>query len=329
MGDGLDAYSTVWEPARFSGQHMIGYMLFICFGYYYKALIHLFHVPGYPDRDPPLYQGTDFNHWLELALYCPLMWVCMHMMVDNVFSLPLPGHNDTASTTRRKRWRFLTDFCVAYFFFAQGAHQIANNLEMYSRRILGLEGTPIHKVIYFFDEDLTHVMQFIPMYAIFFLVTLHDPPGRFISPLASVVAGAGHGVENAIGIIEGNQPWIVGPAVLSMVVAASFRWKYRYNDDTRAVWRDFFFRYMTMKATMMSLSVVAWHFLFGLYVQSHELPMWQVAVFGVGATSFGIAMMLCWDHFRDRLLFRSQAEPISADDSEPRELIEQPLKLNE
>ena len=110
--------------------HAIGWFAVVVFAYYYKAVLVGFMggVLGMEYLGGTLIHGISTNHWIEIIIYCPLLWLALHQINDNVFDLDRGPAHDRRANARR---RLIGEFSIALVIYGTGVH-IANVIEIYS-----------------------------------------------------------------------------------------------------------------------------------------------------------------------------------------------------
>ena len=207
---------------------------------YYKAVLVGFAggVLGIEWLGGTLIHGISTNHWIEIIVYCPLLWLALHQINEDVFDVEFGSALDRRANARR---RLIGDFAIVLVIYGTGVH-IANVIEIYSREQRGIEQGDVYNLVYFLDEGFSHYLQFVPLFFVIGWFVIHDRPRLEVYPTVALFLGAGHGVERAIGIIEGGKWFLGAPTVVWLGAAAWIRRcrLRRLGIDARD---DFFFRY--------------------------------------------------------------------------------------
>ena len=125
--------------------------------------------------------------------------------------------------------------------YGSGVH-IANVIEIYSREQQGIQQGEVYDLVYFVDEGMSHYLQFVPLFFVIGWFVIHDPPGRSMYPTIALFLGVGHGVERAVGVIEGGK-WFLGPPTLLWLGAAAAIRRQRLRRAGFDARDDFCFRY--------------------------------------------------------------------------------------
>ena len=108
------------------------------------------------------------------------------------------------------------------FLYGTGLH-IANVIELSSREQHGVDSGDVYDLVYFLDEGLSHYLQFVPLFFVIGWFVVHDRAGRVEHASLAVFFGVAHGVERAIGIIEGGKWFLGAPTVLWLALAVAVR----------------------------------------------------------------------------------------------------------
>jgi hypothetical protein len=270
----------------------------VVFAYYYKALFCglIGHTLGFEAICFTWIRGISTNHWIEIIVYCPLLWLGLHMVNNDVF-----GNVPTrAEALRRHRRSYLvSEFAIALVLYGTGVH-IANVIEIFSRERAGLEDGSVYDLVYFLDEGISHYLQFVPLFFVIGWWIINDRPGRTEHSWIALFFGVGHGIERAIGIIEGGK-WFLGPPTVAWIaLAALIRWK-RVGSRAR---HEFFFRYAVAFCISIPIGQLAYYTRFGSFAQPSGLGedrLTEVGLGGVVLTVAGVATLSLADRWwRDR-----------------------------
>ena len=248
--------------------HAIGWFGVVVFAYYYKAVLVGFAggVLGIEWLGGTLIHGISTNHWIEIIVYCPLLWLALHQINENVFDVEFGSALDRRANARR---RLIGDFAIALVIYGTGVH-IANVIEIYSREQRGIEQGDVYNLVYFLDEGFSHYLQFVPLFFVIGWFVIHDRPRLEVYPTVALFLGAGHGVERAIGIIEGGKWFLGAPTVVWLGAAAWIRRcrLRRLGIDARD---DFFFRYAFSFCVTLPIAQLAYFGRFGSFAQPSKL----------------------------------------------------------
>ncbi len=237
----------------------------VIFAYSYKAIVCglLDHLLGVEFFCTPLIRGISVNHWIETLLYCPLLWFALHQVNADVFGGPLASG---MSARTRARLRLAGDFAIAIVLYGTGVH-IANVIEINAREEQGITDGELYELVYFLDEGLSHWLQFIPLFFVIGWFVVWDRPGRSFHPSVAVAFGVAHGVERAIGIIEGGK-WFVGPPTVLWLAACV---ALRARRQGAAARNEFFVRYAIAFCLAHPVALVVYRARFGSFVQPSTL----------------------------------------------------------
>jgi hypothetical protein len=260
-------------------RHAIGWFAVVVFAYYYKAVLVGFvgGVLGYEALGGTLIRGISTNHWIEIIVYCPLLWLALHQINESVFDV----ERTTAGAWRANAHRRLIgEFSIALVIYGTGVH-IANVIEIYSREQRGIEQGDVYNLVYFLDEGFSHYLQFVPLFFVIGWFVIHDGPRLGVYPTVALFLGAGHGVERAIGIIEGGKWFLGAPTVIWLGTAALIRRRrlHRLGIDARD---DFFFRYALSFCVTLPIAQVAYLGHFGSFAQPSKLADSGARLMGIG-----------------------------------------------
>lgn len=259
--------------------HAIGWFAVVVFAYYYKAVLVGFAggVLGMEWLGGTLIHGISTNHWIEIIIYCPLLWLALHQINENVFDVERGSALARRATARR---RLIGDFAIALVIYGTGVH-IANVIEIYSREQRGIEQGDVYNLVYFLDEGFSHYLQFVPLFFVIGWFVIHDRPRLDVYPTVALFLGAGHGVERAVGIIEGGKWFLGAPTVIWLGAAAWIRRRRlrRLGFDARD---DFFFRYALSFCVTLPIAQLAYLGHFGSFAQPSKLADSGARLTGVG-----------------------------------------------
>src|SRR5262245_24317710 len=263
------------RPAR-----TVGWFTVVVFAYYYKAVLVGFMggVLGVEWLGGTLIHGISTNHWIEIVAYCPLLWLALHQVNRDVFDRRLAVGFPPGDTERR---RLVGDFAIALVIYGTGVH-IANVIEIYSREQRGIEQGAVYDLVYFLDEGVSHYMQFVPLFFAIGWFVLHDPPRSCRYPAVALFLGVGHGVERAVGLIEGGKWFLGAPTVVWLGAAAWIRRRRlrRFLVDARD---DFFFRYAVAYCVTFPIAQLAYLGRYGSFAQPSHLETSAARIMALGA----------------------------------------------
>ena len=265
----------------------------VVFAYYYKAVLCGFfgHTLGLDFLCFTWIRGISTNHWIEIVVYCPLLWLALHQVNTDVFG-DVPSD---AKALRRHRARQLAgDFAIALVIYGTGVH-IANVIEIFARERDQLG--EVYNLVYFLDEGVSHYIQFVPLFFVIGWFIINDRLGRTAHPSIAVFFGVAHGVERAVGIIEGAK-WFLGPpTVIWLTFAAWLRWR-RVGP---AAANEFFFRYAVAFCLTLPLSQAVYYLRFASFDQPSAMSDGQIAQVAAGAfflTAAGTLVLGALDRWR-------------------------------
>ncbi|MCP3933895.1 MAG: hypothetical protein GY708_00835 [Actinomycetia bacterium] len=274
----------------------------VLFAYYYKALLCglAAHTLGLVVVCEPLIWGISVNHWIEIIVYCPLMWLALRQVNVGVFGDTSLATTDSRPTTRGdvRRHKLIGEAAIAIYLYGTGIH-ITNVIEIYSREEEGVTSGDVYDLIYFLDEGLSHYLQFIPLFFVLGWFVMHDRPGRTGSPTLALLFGVGHGVERAIGIIEGGK-WFLGPPTVVWLTMCVVLRMCRRGPEARD---EFFVRYAITFCVTLPLAQVAYWLRFGSFDQPSNLgasALAEMAVGGIILTATGGLVVLAIQRVRIR-----------------------------
>lgn len=271
----------------------------VVFAYYYKALVCgvLSHTFGVDLLCEPLIRNISVNHWIEILVYCPLLWLALHQVNSDVFG---GITSDAAAARTRRRQRLVGEAAAAAVFYGTGVH-IANVVEIASREQIGVADGELYDLVYFLDEGLSHYLQFVPLFFVIGWFVICDRPGRTDWPTVAVFFGVGHGVERAIGIIEGGK-WFLGPPTVlwfAIAVVIRVRLRARQGGDARG---EFFVRYAVAFCLAHPVAQLLYRLRFGAFDQPSSLTDARLAELGGWAVALsvtGTALIVWLDRRRE------------------------------
>lgn len=288
-------------PAKQSTS-LIWWLVYVCFAYHYKVIVcGLFgEVLGYDWLCHTMIHGVTSNHWFEQLIYAPILWYAFYRIISITFG---PLGNEVLGPKVRKL-KTIAFFMLAMYIYGIGIH-FTNTIEIYSRVELGIASGPLYEQVYWVDEQLSHWIQFFFFFALFSWLIVFDRLDRTHGGYIAVFTGLLHGLERAIGVIEGDSPLIAlffGGVIL---LACFFRWR-RHGQNFRRVWQDFFFRHGISFGLSMPIALYLYQLVFDGFVQPSTMGVnaWRVVLFVavVTAVGFGIAFIL------DKALWKSKSK---------------------
>jgi hypothetical protein len=270
----------------------------VVFAYYYKVLVFGFggEVLDIETLTGTWISGIDLNHWIETAVYCPLVWFALHQVNADVFG---DAPRDPVTLARHRRSQTIGDTAIALFLYGTGLH-IANVIELSSRELHGVDSGDVYDLVYFLDEGLSHYLQFVPLFFVIGWFVVHDRPGRTDHASMAVFFGVAHGVERAIGIIEGGKWFLGAPTVLWLALAVAAR----VHRSGPSGFDEFFVRYAVAFCVTLPIAEIAYRVQVGSFGQPSSLDRGVVVEVVIGAiamTLLGTALALRWGRpSRDR-----------------------------
>lgn len=249
----------------------------VIFAYYYKAFLCglLGNVLGIEFFCFTWFHGVSPNHWIDVLIYCPLVWFALHQVNTDVFG-DIPG--DGAGLRRNRRLHLIGEAAIALVIYGMGIHA-TNVIEIYAREQAQLAEGGLYDLIYLMDEVVSHYLQNVPLFFVIGWFVIHDRAGRTGHSVLAVLYGVGHGVERTFGFIEGTI-WYLGPPMVAwMAVAACLRWR----KGGSAAASEFFFRYAVSFCIALTVSQIAYFLRFRSFDQPSGLTDGQVAQIAAGA----------------------------------------------
>lgn len=240
-------------------------------------------------RDVPIYL------WVELIAYGPVMWFALHQVVADVFGdVPV----EPMALRRHRRTKFAATAGIAMFLYGVGVHA-ADTIEVFSRERVGVTDGPVYDLVYFFDEGVSHYIQFVSLFFVIGWIVLHDRPARTSHATLALFLGAAHGVERGLGTTEGEK-WYLTPAVIAWVVAAALLRRRRVG---RTAADEFFVRYAAVLAVTMPVCQIAYAVWFGGFPPPSEFDDADYARAAIGAVALvlvGTGVAIALDRRRPR-----------------------------
>lgn len=263
----------------------------VVFAYYYKVAVFGF---GGEVLDIEMLTGTwisgiDLNHWIETVVYCPLVWFALHQVNADVFGDP---PIDPVALVRHRRAETIGDVAIALFLYGTGLH-IANVIELSSREQHGVDSGDVYDLVYFLDEGLSHYLQFVPLFFVIGWFVVHDRARRVEHASLAVFFGVAHGVERAIGIIEGGKWFLGAPTVLWLALAVTAR----VHRVGHAGFDEFFVRYAIAFCVTLPIAEISYRVQVGSFGQPSSLDRGVVVEVVLGAialTLMGTTLALRW-----------------------------------
>ena len=95
--------------------HAVGWFAVVVFAYYYKAVLVGFigGVLGMDWMGGTMVRGISTNHWIEIVIYCPLLWLALHQVNASVFGAD------------RGRRHLIAEFAIAIVIYGTGGMSLA------------------------------------------------------------------------------------------------------------------------------------------------------------------------------------------------------------
>ncbi len=272
---------------------LIWYLVYVCFAYHYKVIVCGFfgNILGYDWLCHTMIHGVTTNHWFEQLVYAPILWYALYRIIVIVFG---PQSNEILGE-KVKRQKSFAFFLLAMYIYGIGIH-FANTIEIYSRTELGITSGALYEQVYWIDEQLSHWIQFVFFFGLFAWLIIYDRLDRTHAGYLAVFTGLLHGLERAIGVIEGDSPFIALALGGVILIACIIRWD-RHDRDFRRVWQDFFFRHGLSFGLSMPVALYAYQLVFDGFVQPSSMGRdgWLVVLFVLVTTGLGFFLMVGLD----------------------------------
>ena len=258
----------------------------VCFANYYKPLLCgvLAHGVGIHVVCDTSVSGISTNHWIEILLYCPVMWLGLHVVRGEVFAT-VPA--DATTARRNRRYAAIADFAIAIMLYGFGIH-IANVIEIYTRQDIGITHGRVYELTYFLDEGLSHYVILLAEFFVLGWFILHDPPGRTHLAWLAPLLGVGFGVERAVGFTEAGKWFLAGPVLVWFAIALRMRVA-RHAGSWAAAWGDFLFRFGVAFCVTFPIALAWYRIEFGSFTQPSRLPEAQDATLALGIVILTLA----------------------------------------
>jgi hypothetical protein len=268
-------------------------MLYVCIAYHYKVIFCglLGKILGYTWICNTMIHGVTTNHWFEQLVYVPLLWYVFYRMIVVVFG---PHEGEILGKSIRTK-KVLALFFATMYTYSLGIH-FTNTLEIYSRVYLDISSGPLYDQIYWIDEIMSHWIQFFFYFLFFAWLIVYDRLDRDDGSYVALFTGLLHGVERAVGVIEGDNANIAIFYGTWILIACFIRWKKHGNDFAR-VWKDFFFRHGLSFGISMPIGIFSYHLIFNGFVQPSSMgdTAWKVVVFGGAFILIGFTLAVAID----------------------------------
>lgn len=240
---------------------------------------------------------TWFNNipsylWVEIIFYGPVIWLALHQVNTDVFG-DVP--TEPEALKKHRRLQFISTAAIAIILYGVGVH-VTDTLEVLSREREGITDGSVYDLIYFLDEGLSHYIQFFPLFFVMGWFLIFDREGRTGNAYLALFLGVTHGVERAVGIIEGEK-WFLGPAVMTwMATAAWIRWR-RVGS---AAFKEFFFRHAMAFLLILPVCQVVYYLWFDAFPPPSSLSDGELAQMAAGAialTAVGTVVVIALDRW--------------------------------
>lgn len=283
---------------------LIWWLLYVCFAYHYKVIVCGFFgkTLGFTFLCSTLIHGVTINHWFEQLIYVPGLWYAYYQIISIVFG---PHDHEILSSLVRKQKK-IAHFLLAMYIYGIGIH-FMNTVEIYSRKYLDISSGPLYEQIYWIDEEFSHWVQFFFYFMLFAWLIVHDRLDRTHGGYIAVFTGLLHGLERAIGVIEGDSPNIALVFGGWILIACLIRWR-KHGLDFKRVWKDFLFRHGLSFGLSMPIALYTYHLVFNGYVQPSTMGNrgWLVILFVAIFTTIGFLLAVGLDKLLSREKLRAQ-----------------------
>lgn len=295
--------STTSIPAT-NSKSLVGWLIYICFAYHYKVVFCGFigKILGFEWICFTSIHGVSTNHWFEQLIYVPILWFALYKVIIIVFG---PLENEVLSKNV-SHLKTIALFMLAMYIYGIGIH-FTNTIEIYAREELGITSGALYEQVYWVDEQFSHWIQFSFFFMLFAWLIMFDRLDRVYAGKTAMLTGMLHGMERAIGVIEGDSPFIALFLAGLILLACVVRWK-KHQWDFKRVWKDFFFRHGLFFGISMPIALYFYQLVFGGFVQPSTMSVnaWKVVLFAFVFTLIGylIAIVL------DKLLIKKSIFPI-------------------
>jgi hypothetical protein len=272
---------------------LIWWTIVVCFAYHYKVVVCGFFgkVLGFDFLCNTLIHGVTTNHWFEQLVYVPILWYAFYKIINIAFG---PGEFEVLGPKVR-RLKTMAYFMLAMYIYGIGIH-FANTIEIFARKYLNITQGELYEQIHWVDEQLSHWIQFFFFFLLFAWLIIQDRLDRTHGGYAAVFTGLLHGLERAIGVIEGDSPHVALIFGTWILIACFFRYR-KHNSDFTRVWQDFFFRHGFTFGLSMPVALFVYQLVFGSYVQPSTMGdrAWLVILFVALFTAVGFMLAVLMD----------------------------------
>ena len=196
-----------------------------CLAYYYKPLMcggvaDSLGAGGFCDASV---RGISMNQWAEIVLYCPSMWLGLHLSKRDVFEGARVHRGERHSLQRQE---LAADLGIALLLYGYGLH-VANVIEIHSRRDARITSGSVYDLTYFLDEDLSHYVIQLSLFFVLGWLIAYDRPDRVEGATVALLIGVAHGVERGVSFVESGKSFFVFPVLSWFVFAVVTRWRRR------------------------------------------------------------------------------------------------------
>jgi hypothetical protein len=271
------------------------WMMYVLFAYHYKVIVCGFFgkTMGYDWLCETLVHGVTTNHWFEQLIYVPILWFAFYKITEIVFG---PAENEILSKKVR-RLKFWAHFFLVMLIYGIGIH-FANTIEIFARVYLHITDGELYNQIYWVDEQLSHWIQFFFYFLFFAWLIIHDRLDRRQGASVAIFTGLLHGLERAIGVIEGDSPHTALVYGCVILVACYLRFQ-KHEQNFARVWQDFFFRHGLSFGISMPTAIFMYEWVFDGLKQPSTMgnQAWQVLVFVAIFALIGFGLSVILDRF--------------------------------
>jgi hypothetical protein len=236
--------------------------------------------------------GIPTYLWVEIIFYGPVIWLALYQVNTDVFG-DIP--TDPEALKKHRRLQFIGTAAIALILYGIGIH-VTDAIEVLSREREGITDGAVYDLVYFFDEGLSHYVQFFPLFFLMGWFLIYDRPGRTGWAYFALFLGVAHGVERAVGIIEGEK-WFLGPAVMTWMATAAF---IRWRRVGSAAFEEFFFRHAIAFLLALPASQIAYYVWFDAFPPPSSLTdgeLIQMAAGAVALTTVGTVAVIGLDRW--------------------------------
>ncbi len=227
--------------------------------------------------------GIPIHLWFELAVYGPLIWLALTRINGDVFSGPAPDEHELVQGRRRA---FVGTAAAAMYLFGVGIHSM--DLIEVARAEKGAYVDPdLFSATYFLDEGLSHYVQFVSLFFLLGWFVIFDRPRLGVRPSLAVFLGVAHGVERALGVIEGEKAYLGPVIIVWLAIAALVRGR---RLGAAAAVEDFFFRYAVALVITLPLTQLLYWARFGAFTPESHLSRSSNTEVGIAAVLYTLVL---------------------------------------